>query len=89
MCRGFDIPWVGGQNTMVVPFTIQRGQFSIRGVNIPWMKIEPGINLPWGSKYHMTPVSYFLSILILLTSNVLSIVLKGWKTKPFKIFDNT
>jgi hypothetical protein len=31
-------------------------QFSIRGFNIPWMKIDPGVNLPWGSKYHMTPV---------------------------------
>jgi hypothetical protein len=31
------------------------GQFSIRGFNIPWMKIDPGVNLPWGSKYHMTP----------------------------------
>ena len=31
-------------------------QFSIRGDNIPWMKIDPGVNLPWGSKYHMTPV---------------------------------
>jgi hypothetical protein len=20
------------------------------------MKIDPGVNLPWGSKYHMTPV---------------------------------
>jgi hypothetical protein len=25
------------------------------GVNIPWMKIDPEVNLPWGSKYHMTP----------------------------------
>ena len=31
-------------------------QFSIRGFNIPWMIIDPGVNLPWGSKYHMTPV---------------------------------
>ena len=30
------------------------GQFSIRGFNIPWMKIDTGVNLPWGSKYHMT-----------------------------------
>jgi hypothetical protein len=42
---------------MGVQFTIQGGvQFSIRGFNIPWMKIDPGVNLPWGSKYHMTPV---------------------------------
>jgi hypothetical protein len=32
-------------------------QFSIRGFNIPWMKIDPRVNLPWGSKYHMTPGS--------------------------------
>jgi hypothetical protein len=31
-------------------------QFSIRGGNIPWMKIDPEVNLPWGSKYHMKPV---------------------------------
>ena len=30
-------------------------QFSIREFNIQWMKIDPGVNLPWGSKYHMTP----------------------------------
>jgi len=41
---GFNLPYRGG------------GQFSIRGFNIPWMKIDPGVNLPWGSKYHMTPV---------------------------------
>jgi hypothetical protein len=39
---GFNLPYRGGQ-------------FSIKGVNIPWMKIDPGVNLPWGSKYHMTP----------------------------------
>jgi hypothetical protein len=26
------------------------------GVNIPWMKIDHRVNLPWGSKYHMTPI---------------------------------
>ena len=31
------------------------GHFSIRGYNIPWKKIDPGVNLLWGSKYHMTP----------------------------------
>ena len=42
---------------MGVQFTIQGGgQFSIRGFNIPWMKIDPVVNLPWSSKYHMTPV---------------------------------
>ena len=42
---------------MGVQFTIQGGgQFSIRRFNIPWMKIDPGVNLPWGSKYHMTLV---------------------------------
>ena len=41
----------GAQNTMGVQFTIQGGggQFSIRGFNIPWKKINPG------SIYHMTP----------------------------------
>jgi hypothetical protein len=34
------------------------GQFSIRGFNIPWMNIDPGVNLPWGSKYHMTPALF-------------------------------
>ena len=38
------------------------GQFSVRGVNIPWMKIDPGVNLPWGSKYHMTPGLYFYAV---------------------------
>jgi hypothetical protein len=41
--RGFNLPYRRG------------GQFSIRGVNIPWMKIDPGVNLPQGSKYYMTP----------------------------------
>jgi hypothetical protein len=41
---------------MGVQFTIQEGQFSIRGVNISWMKIDPGVNIPWDSKYYMTPV---------------------------------
>jgi hypothetical protein len=41
---------------MGIQFTIQGGQFSIRGFNIPWMKKDPGVNLPWGSKYHMIPV---------------------------------
>ena len=39
---------------MGVQFIIQGGQFSIRGFNIPWMKTYPGVNLPWGSKYHDT-----------------------------------
>jgi hypothetical protein len=39
---------------MGVQFTIQGGSVSIRGFNIPWMKIDPGVNLPWGSKYHDT-----------------------------------
>jgi hypothetical protein len=44
---------MGGQNTMGV-------QFSIMGFNIPWMKIDPGVNLPWGSKYHDTGIKDFL-----------------------------
>jgi len=42
---GFNLPYRGGQ-------------FSIRGLNIPWKKIDPGVNLPWGSKYNMTPGKY-------------------------------
>ena len=31
--------------------------FNKGGGNIPWMKIDPGVNLPWGSKYQcMTPI---------------------------------
>ena len=30
------------------------GQFSIRGVNIPWMKTDREFNIPRGSTYHMT-----------------------------------
>jgi hypothetical protein len=27
-----------------------------KGVNMPWVgEIDPRFNLPWGSKYHMTP----------------------------------
>ena len=38
-----------GQNT------IQGGSVFNKGFNIPWMRIDLGVNLPWGSKYHMTP----------------------------------
>ena len=46
---------------MGIQFTIQ---ISIRGVggggvNIPWMKIDPEVNIPWESKYHRTPVGCF------------------------------
>ena len=41
MGRGFDISW--GSNLLY------RGdQFSIMGINIPWMKIDPWVNIPWG-----------------------------------------
>jgi hypothetical protein len=46
--RGLKIPWVFN-----LPY--RGGQFSIRGFNIPWMKIDLGVNLSWDSKYHMTP----------------------------------
>ena len=60
------MPWLvdslyhglGVQTTIAVQFTIQ---FSIRGVvNIPWMKVDPEVNIPWGSKYHMTPAGSLL-----------------------------
>lgn len=38
--RGFNLPYRGVH-------------FSIRGFNIAWMKIDPEINIPWGS-YDMT-----------------------------------
>jgi hypothetical protein len=41
---GFNLPYRGGQ-------------FLIRGVKIPWMNIASGVNIPRGSKYHMTPVN--------------------------------
>jgi hypothetical protein len=53
---GFNLPYRGGQ-------------FSIRGFNIPWMKIDPGVNLPWGSKYHMTQE---YSVFIVCFRNVLT-----------------
>jgi hypothetical protein len=40
MGRGVKIPW--GFN---LPY--RRGQFSIRGFNIPWMKIDPGVKIPY------------------------------------------
>jgi hypothetical protein len=57
MLTSLPITWLemGDQNTMGVEFTIPGAQFSIRGFNIPWIKIDPVVNLPWGSKYHMTP----------------------------------
>jgi hypothetical protein len=37
----------GVQNTM--GFNLPNGgfHFSIRGFNIPWMKIDPGVNIPY------------------------------------------
>ena len=32
----------------------------MRGFKIQWQKNYPGVNLLWGSKYHMTPVYYLL-----------------------------
>jgi hypothetical protein len=45
----------GVQNTIGVQFTIQGVQVLIRLFNISWMKIDPWVNIPWASKYHMTP----------------------------------
>jgi hypothetical protein len=44
---GFNLPYRGWS------------QFSIRGFNRSWIEIYPGVNLPWGSKYHMTPAKHF------------------------------
>ena len=59
MDRMVKLPRVGGLIYHGVKFTTQGDQFSIRAINIPWMQIEPGFNIPWGSKYHMTPVGSF------------------------------
>jgi len=67
MGREFDIPWIGGsiyhRQGLGIPWVFNSpfkgDQFSIRGVNIPWMKIDLEVNIPWGSKYHMTPVGSF------------------------------
>jgi hypothetical protein len=47
---GVNIPW-----GFILPY---RGESVFnKGVQytVPWMKIDTGVNLPWGSKYHMTP----------------------------------
>jgi hypothetical protein len=41
---------------MRVQFIIPGVYLSIRGFTISWMKIDPGVNIPWDSKYYMTPV---------------------------------
>jgi hypothetical protein len=41
---GFDLPYRGGNH------------FSVGRFNITLMKIYPRVNMPRGSKYHMTPL---------------------------------
>jgi hypothetical protein len=60
MGMGVDIPSVGSQNTMdrgvdISNLPYRGGSVFNKGFNIPCMKVDPGVNLPWGSKYHMTP----------------------------------
>jgi hypothetical protein len=38
------------------------GRFSISGLNILWMKIYPGVKIPWESKYHMSARTLWKSI---------------------------
>jgi hypothetical protein len=52
--KGVKISWGSIYHT--------RGSVFNKGVIIPWMKIDAGINLPWRSKYHMTP-AYILFIM--------------------------
>jgi hypothetical protein len=47
MDKGFDIPWVGGQN-IIVGFRYPMG----RGVKIPWIGVRNTMGK--GSKYHGT-----------------------------------
>ena len=51
---------------MGVQFTMQGGSVFNKGVNIPWMKIDPRVNLPWGSKYHMTQLFHHETIYLIL-----------------------
>jgi hypothetical protein len=44
------------------------GRFSIRGLNIPWMQIYPGIKIPWESKYNMSARTLWKSIQFLFIS---------------------
>ena len=57
-----------GQNTGGGSISIQGGWFSIRVLNIPWMKIDPGIQIPWESKYHMSARTLAKSIQFLFIS---------------------
>jgi hypothetical protein len=55
---GFNLPWGGSKYndkklTLGSKYHMENWTW---GQNI--MKIDPGVNLPWGSKYHMTPVLY-------------------------------
>ena len=46
--KGVKIPWGS--------IYLTGGSVFNKEVIILWMKIDAGVNLPWGSKYHMTPV---------------------------------
>jgi len=43
---------------------LHKPQLNLYGILTPGsiyhMKIDPRVNIPWGSKYHMTPVLHFL-----------------------------
>jgi len=41
----FNLPYMG------------EGKFSERGVNIPWMQIEPAVKMWWEYYYHMPPAT--------------------------------
>ena len=57
--RQFGIRQTGNQQFVGSIYHTGGSVFN-KGFNIPWMKIDPGVNLPWGSKYHMTPVIIFI-----------------------------
>ena len=57
----------GGQNTMRVQFTIQGGSVFNKGVQYTMDVNWPRVQLPWGSKYHMTPVVNYKLMLIYST----------------------
>jgi hypothetical protein len=56
MGKGVNISWVGKYHGGSIYHTRGGGLVFNKGVQYTMDEIYPGVNLPWGSKYHMTPV---------------------------------
>ena len=67
-CSLLDYNW-GASTFHRSSFYHTEGRFSIRGLNIPWVKIYPGIKIPLESKYHMSARTLWKSIQFLFISN--------------------